>query len=1305
MTGKKRRMIPGKGLTAAALSLVLAAECISPAMAGEPVNDVESSKEPGVIVMFEGQEDLTKKEVRTMLGKGKDSTKVTVEDVWNFEGEDMSIALVTSNTDPDVLAAKLEKRSDVKFAEKDSKIHLASVTKDTYSDLQWSMQNTDVAPKVQASWDTTGVSGSEYVVAVCDTGVDYEHPDLKDNIWTNPFAKQGLKGTHGYDFISGDADPMDENGHGSHCAGIIGATGDNGVGISGVNKKVKIMALRILDAEGSAYLSHEIAAYHYINKAMDLGVPVVAINNSWGGGSYSEIFDTLVEKVGKKGAITVCAAGNEASDLPSYPVAMGNPYMISVGATNESGNLVSFSNYGDWVDVAAPGTDILSTVCYDCYNPGIYGENQDAISERFNDFETGDTELIPDEVYVNGNKLSKKEVDGTSVFADEKGRKITISVSENGFLSDKAVSVSMNGIKEKDLVCVPVIKYTNDSEKPTAPHCSFMSRGKCFGDADGGLSLLDVKADTKFTEKDMEAYGVNLYLDNGGDYWGHVDLESVSPEKGTEERQYVLALSAGTDGDFRIDLDNIGLSRQDLKDTSAFGKYDYYSGTSMASPYIAGSVALLRAQKAKAGVKSVNALDLINEMTGMHKATPQLEIGEKKGSFDFTVKPVSRPRIGNVAIEKQGDKNMISITGSGLDVKAADFAVEITKNNGFKSKSVKVLKAADVKGDSHAITFADNGWANNILDLTVKANGKTATLTDLYMVNGKKTYVKSEKSFTCGENYVTDGKRLYWYDQETGSISYCDPEDETDCGAFEIPETLFGEKKKDDREYGFACGPIAYLNGMLYAVGEYGAADMTESGDKIGVYDGKQVLIRIDTVTGAPQLCTMPDLGNLEEFTLGAYNGKLYLMGGYQRAGSKKKASAAVKVYDPVKNAWSESKALPETRYGGKALQTGNKLIYTLGYASDEQESDLEYAANLIFDGANWKVSKAGTIKALAGGDPVGVGIVKGGLVYAGLPAEDLGDTFLYDSTADTFKDTGYNLNKEVFSLAKVVVPARTAVYALLEGDEEGNSGGTLEMPIQNGFVNIKQNVTGSGLLTCPVANPPGNDIRVTAQAFEGNVIGSLTVDGKNVAVPGNATTFTYTIPNLMKDAEVSVVFEEEGYEYVLDANTLTVKGKTLKVNLSKIGKKGFVIKKGKAYKFTDMGQGELTYKLSSATKATAKAKKNKAKGASESVAVKLADKSKKDKATKSDQKSKKKDKKITKTSKSKNKKDKKNTKKKKTTKSYKKYFKVNENSGKITVKKGIKKGTYKLKIKVMSSGDEYTESASKKVTVTVKIQ
>lgn len=196
-------------------------------------------------------------------------------------------------------------------------------------------------------------------VAVIDTGVDYTHPDVGPNV---------LAG-YGRDF-SGDTtgtDAMDDNGHGTHVAGTIGALGDNGQGLAGVAWDVRIIPLKFLDANGSGTLSGAVRAIEYmVQLKEETGVNIIAANNSWGGGGYSSPLESAIRSANDAGIIFVAAAGNEANDnddSPSYPASYAVPNVVSVAAVDSfDGTLAYFSNYGaSSVHIAAPGVDIAST--------------------------------------------------------------------------------------------------------------------------------------------------------------------------------------------------------------------------------------------------------------------------------------------------------------------------------------------------------------------------------------------------------------------------------------------------------------------------------------------------------------------------------------------------------------------------------------------------------------------------------------------------------------------------------------------------------------------------------------------------------------------------------------------------------------------------------------------------------------------------------------------------------------------------------------------------------------------------------
>jgi subtilisin family serine protease len=282
------------------------------------------------------------------------------------------------NVDPDKIdlaAAKLSRQRAVQYVEPNYIIHSSKIPNDHLFGQQWGLRNTGqfggkAGADIHATdaWDLT--TGANVTVAVVDTGVDYTHGDLAPNMWTNPSDPPNgvdddhdgfVDDTHGADFVNEDSNPMDDAGHGTHVAGIIGAKGNNATGVTGVNWDAKIMALKFLDKDGNGNTADAANAIDY---AVSHGARV--INASWGGPAFSQALYQAVRRAGDAGVEFVAAAGNDGENAdakPDFPAAFDLPNVISVAATDSNDNLADFSNYGATsVDLAAPGDDIESTV-------------------------------------------------------------------------------------------------------------------------------------------------------------------------------------------------------------------------------------------------------------------------------------------------------------------------------------------------------------------------------------------------------------------------------------------------------------------------------------------------------------------------------------------------------------------------------------------------------------------------------------------------------------------------------------------------------------------------------------------------------------------------------------------------------------------------------------------------------------------------------------------------------------------------------------------------------------------------------
>jgi subtilisin family serine protease len=252
---------------------------------------------------------------------------------------------------------------------------------DTNFNYQYFLNNTgqtggtpDADMDAPEAWDITRGDPS-VVIGIIDTGVNYNHPDLAANVWTNPgeIPNDGIDNDgngfiddiHGWDFANNDSDPMDDNGHGTRVAGIADAVGDNGAGVSGVAWNARIMPLKFLSADGTGETSAAVQAIHYAIMMRQRGVNIGVVNNSWGDGSASVLLQQAIADGGAAGILFVAAAGNNQRNTdtqPFFPASYALPNIISVAGTDSKDALWSGSNFGAvTVDVGAPADSVYTT--------------------------------------------------------------------------------------------------------------------------------------------------------------------------------------------------------------------------------------------------------------------------------------------------------------------------------------------------------------------------------------------------------------------------------------------------------------------------------------------------------------------------------------------------------------------------------------------------------------------------------------------------------------------------------------------------------------------------------------------------------------------------------------------------------------------------------------------------------------------------------------------------------------------------------------------------------------------------------
>ena len=355
----------------------------------------DGTDEPEILVRF--REGLSEDAIRKIAAEHNDTVEDEIESVNGLVAIDD-----LDNADPQTVASEYRNlKGQVEYAEVNYVISLDPPPVNSATDSasegssqslpdnqpddpmfaeQWSLSNSGQrGGKVKAdinallAWEKKTTGSSDVIVAVLDSGVDYRHQDLVQNMWerTDNIAEYFddqlgyVNDKYGYDATDVNGDPMDENGHGTHCAGIIGADGNNGIGIAGINWHVRIMPLKFMSKGGFGSTKDAIEAINYVINRKKAGVNVRIISASWGSTQKSKALEDAIRAAGDAGILFVAASGNASADAdktPHYPASFDLPNVISVAALNRNDELASFSNFGaKRVHIAAPGAEILST--------------------------------------------------------------------------------------------------------------------------------------------------------------------------------------------------------------------------------------------------------------------------------------------------------------------------------------------------------------------------------------------------------------------------------------------------------------------------------------------------------------------------------------------------------------------------------------------------------------------------------------------------------------------------------------------------------------------------------------------------------------------------------------------------------------------------------------------------------------------------------------------------------------------------------------------------------------------------------
>lgn len=508
---------------------------------------------------------------------------INVEASWNFGDADTASlkkeaasyrdkTLYVSHISSDTYSTEdlIEKLSDQPYVisvEPNRYRRKMSVSEDAFSGQQWYLDGSGdfqtKSPGIRYTKNTKS-AGNTPVVAVVDTGIDYTHEDLKDHMWQNTYP--GLQGTYGYDFGDNDSNPMDEDedGHGTHCAGVIGAVSDNQIGIAGVAGDVKLMALKVFNSKGEIDDSAIIGAFNYIYQARELGVNITAVNCSWGGGRSSSAMKTLIDKIGQQGALFLFAAGNSATNQDNVitmrkecPYDISSKYIVTVGAAEKDDSAASFSDYGkNSVDVFVPGTQIFSSVNQPVFLPGAYSEEKrNSLTSFYSAGEQNSLAMFtPKDLGLSYSRVTYGSFEHSSedFFGDNSGS-FYVPFSTSSWLLNTTFTayldvsaLSLDPLATYYAAC----DYSPEEESPSAAR-----------------------------------------------EWLHVSRKIKSSDFVTMKgKQYLrlFSISGNLYSYSGFFIDQVAISSAD-PDTSSFGKYNYMDGTSMSAPIVSGAVAALSA--------------------------------------------------------------------------------------------------------------------------------------------------------------------------------------------------------------------------------------------------------------------------------------------------------------------------------------------------------------------------------------------------------------------------------------------------------------------------------------------------------------------------------------------------------------------------------------------------------------------------------------------------------------------------------------------------------------------------------------
>lgn len=1191
--------------------------------------------------------------------------------------DDEVVSVVQSDEySTDTLVKKLSSNPNVEKAEPNYILHATSLQEDTgwndeYLNTSWQLgkQGIHAADGWKAYDNTKEKSSEDVVVAVIDTGIDYNHEELKNHMWKAPKGFK-LTGTYGHDFVQEEdnflaellgiespsdpdgIDPMDQNGHGTHCAGIIAAQANNSSGIAGVfgadktsdTPGVKLMGVRVLDSNGAGTFSDIIKGFYYVTRARKLGVNVRAVNCSLGGTLDSSIFDSVIDQAGEAGILTLTAAGNEASDNDANANAPANSvsdYNVAVAASDEDGTLASYSNYGkNNVDVVAPGSNILSSVCYDNYIPWLYTadqlkENTEFFGKFTADSKKSDGTYVP----VSGKDRKGKDITGMKEFGAAEtaayhvdGSKATSELSlcssDEGTLHASGNGTSLQwkikNAKAGDtfVLYFPYspggssvtnsryenIAYNTTTQGSTTGALVTGDMNVSLGE-DGNLEAVDLAEDQSESAQMVSSMMNSVWRTDGFQ-------SSTLKFSDSQKFGFGVAYQAITDGDVTVSIDSMGISKKN-PDEDSFGQYALESGTSMATPVVTGSVALIAAMNPKADAKQLRS---ILYQTTNNKYKNDVSTGGGIDFSEYSVDNVSaKPALRSASVSRKN--NTVTLEGAAFGTSPKVTAVNTVQ------KTRQEIASKDVTSSGNSITIR-NASSYHLMGSQIAFtvdNGTKSGQGTFYLVKGENRYKseftlsgddinpdadddarhRSDKiSSDNGDDDDEDGESEYdmeWIPNPTKLVGYSPESGDiytvSKKGYAPVGETLedalqkyAGKQAKKnslwklEKEESLSVAPVtnaAYMHGMVY---EVVSCDL---GDRISyMLVGKKIsgeypkwTVYSDTLSDSGNMPRTISTDTAMTASLVGLNGTLYLVGGGETAEKGVTPVADTWSCTPKSGAtWKKWASLATGLYGGRTVSGNGKIYYVMG----RDKSGVNYNV-MAYNGKSW--SKAGTLpKALneeLSQDDYGksqlscaLGTDAKGILFGGISTDGMGDTFRFNWKTGKCEALGYTFWNKLQETGSrgATVGNKFYVENQIYGEEGLSSDEFKSISIANAYrtFKVKKSGKGSGTVGGIDGIQNGEKTTVTITPSKGSYIYSYSIKGygikKNYKAPKAASkkTAKHTL-TAKKDATIQVHF-----------------GKICtKVKMSK---KSLKLKRGKSYKLKASANGtnsKVTWKVS----------------------------------------------------------------------------------------------------------------------------